>query len=184
MRYTQPLTLEQRQFAEDNHDLIIRFLRFKHLSQDYYDIIAFGYLRAVRKYFERPELRQYKFKTIADRAMQSNLINHYRKQDRRKRYAYTVSLDAPLPDGESLTDTIPVADTTADIVVYNSVIEKMTEILSQEQFSVLRMKAEGYSNREIAKEYGVPVYSVQEMLESIKDLVYSSIISERSSSYV
>ena len=174
MRYNyQPLTLEQQKFAEDNHDLIYKFLRAKRLSDDYYSIIILGYIRAVLKYFDRPELRQYSFNTIASAAMRSDLINHYRKQGRQKRYAVVVSLDAPVSYNERLIDIIP--DTAADDVIYNSLMNKIAEILPAEQFDIIRMKAEGYRDREIARHYGIPVYSVQNTLSSVKNTVYALI---------
>ena len=68
--YTQPLTQEESDFAAAHHNLIGRYLRRARLPEDdFYDVAVFGYLRAVRKYLARPELRQYKFSTIAYRAM-------------------------------------------------------------------------------------------------------------------
>ena len=173
----QPLTLEQRQFAEDNHNLVYSFLRFKRLSRDeYYDIIIFGYLRAVQKYFERPELRQYTFKTIADYSMKSDLYNYYRKLYRQKRYAYVVSLDNPaFADDNSMID-IAVEDNTADTIAYEQLLQELSAILPKEQFSIIRMKADGYNDSDIAKHHGVRVRSVQEAITSVKDLFQPSLV--------
>ncbi|MCL2775837.1 MAG: hypothetical protein FWD71_21195, partial [Oscillospiraceae bacterium] len=52
------LTDEQREFAAKYHYLVENFLKFRHLDRDeYYNAIILGYLRAVRKYFLRPELQ-------------------------------------------------------------------------------------------------------------------------------
>ena len=175
----QPLTHEQQIFAENNHNIVDSFLRFKRLNDDYYDIIVFGYLRAVRKYFERLELRQYRFITIAYAAMNTDLINHYRKRSRLKRTAYIVSLDMPVYcDDENLTlmDIIPVADTAADNMAYDSLLDEISTTLPQDQFSVLRMKSEGYTEREIARKHDIPVRSVQEVISSIRELFYPSLV--------
>lgn len=77
--YTLPLTSEESAFAEKHHDVLLRYLHFHKLPVDeFYDIAVFGYLRAVRKYLARPELRQYKFSTIARRAMSCD-IHHSRE---------------------------------------------------------------------------------------------------------
>ena len=173
----QPLTSEQRQFAEDNHDLVIRFLGYKRLNYDeYYDILIFGFIRAVRKYLERSELQQYSFNTIAYWAMRSDLINYYRKQDRQKRYAIIVNLDSPVSHTERVIDTIETADTTADDVLYDSLLNEIAEVLSVEQFEIIQMKASGYSEREIARLYDISVQSVQEMLAVAKESVYSVLM--------
>ncbi len=63
--YTFPLTSEESAFAEKHHDVLLRYLHFHKLPVDeFYDIAVFGYLRAVRKYLARPELRQYKFSPL------------------------------------------------------------------------------------------------------------------------
>ena len=45
-----PLNDTQRIFAEKNHNLVYKFLHEKNLpASEYYDIIIFGYLRAVQR---------------------------------------------------------------------------------------------------------------------------------------
>jgi RNA polymerase sigma-70 factor (ECF subfamily) len=177
MTYNQPLTLEQQRFAEDNHNLVYSFLRFKRLSHDeYYDVIIFGYLRAVRKYFERPELRRYKFNTIAYQAMKSDLYNYYRKLYRQKRYAVIVSFDNPMYAAETSMIDIAVEDTAPDIIAYEQLLQEISSVLSAEQFSILQMRADGYNEREIAKHYNIPVYSVQEILSSVRERLSPSLV--------
>ena len=167
------LTPEECQFAEDNHDIIYSFMRCKRLSEDYYDIIAFGFLRAVRKYFERSELRQYSFKTIAYYAMNSDLYNHYRKQYRQKRRAYIVSFDTVVYDDDRLTLMDIIPDENADC---NILLEEISEMLPADQFNIVRMKAEGYNDREIAQSYNIPVKSVKDMLSSIREILRPSLV--------
>lgn len=43
-----PLTDEQRDYATEHHALVYKFLKDNHLPMDeFYDVIIFGYLRAV-----------------------------------------------------------------------------------------------------------------------------------------
>ena len=69
----QQLTEQESSFAAKHHRLVIRYLSRKGLSEDeYYDIIIFGYLNSVKKYFQREELRQqYSFAEMAWSAMDS-----------------------------------------------------------------------------------------------------------------
>ena len=61
------LTRAQHNFAEAHHGLIFSFLSEKSLpADDYYDVVVFGYLRAVRQYFKRDDLRRrHTFDSIA-----------------------------------------------------------------------------------------------------------------------
>jgi len=88
------LTKEQRKFAEEYHELVYEYLNAKHLSEDdFYDITVFGYLRAVKKYTERMDLQEYSFKTVAWRAMDTDLYNYYKSQNFEKKKAVNISLD-------------------------------------------------------------------------------------------
>lgn len=66
MRTTGAMTERQRRFAAKNHNLIYRYLHEKGWEvSEYYDIAAFGYLRAVRRYLTEPGLSIYAFSSIA-----------------------------------------------------------------------------------------------------------------------
>ena len=94
-----PLTPEQRLFAAENHDLVYAFLKEKNLPEsDFYDIVIFGFLRAVRRYFTETALREYKFSTIAWNCMYVDLCNHFKAQHRQKRTATVISIHVPRYD--------------------------------------------------------------------------------------
>lgn len=64
------LTEHQRNYAEENHDIISFFLNKNRLNMaEYYDVVALGYLEAVQAYDENSRARQYDFPTIASRKM-------------------------------------------------------------------------------------------------------------------
>ena len=61
-----PLNETQRIFADKNHNLVYKFLHEKNLpASEYYDIVIFGYLRAVQRYLADPNLAGYSFSTVA-----------------------------------------------------------------------------------------------------------------------
>ena len=72
------LTQEQQDFAAEHHDLIYDFLRDNRLLQDeFYDVVVFGYLHAVRRYLVHERLRrQVEFDVLARRAMMRDLAVH------------------------------------------------------------------------------------------------------------
>ena len=112
-------------------------------EDDFYDIAVFGYLRAVRKYLARPELRRYSFSTIAYRAMSCDVHHSREYWLRQKRRAEVTSFNEELhtPD---LTDT--VAEACEKVVSFQELAGKLTGT----QRRIASLRCEGYRDREIA----------------------------------
>ena len=55
MGKSNKLTPEQNQFACQHLSLVKVFLFKNHLDQEFYDVVIFGYLDAVREYLECPK---------------------------------------------------------------------------------------------------------------------------------
>ena len=168
------LTNEQQKFASDHHYLVDTFLKARHLKKDeYYGIAALGFIRAVKKYFLRTDLRKYNFSTIALYAMKSDLINYYRKQGRQKRTAYIVSLDnAAYSDGDmTIAETVAAPDSVTDYLDAEILWNDITSNLSDDCVKILRMKTEGYNNREIAKTQGISVKDIELVIKQIQEKV-------------
>jgi RNA polymerase sigma-70 factor (ECF subfamily) len=165
---TQVLTLEQQSFAADHHGLVYGFLKTKRLRRDeFYDVVVFGYLRAVRKYLDREDLRRrYAFSTIAWRAMECDLGHHYEKSTRRMRRARTVSLESIARDGESLTmaGTVFGADRMMEQLEASFLWDEIETLIPRNQADALRMKVEGYTPREIAGLQNLPVGDIKALL--------------------
>ena len=87
----EPLTEQESAFAAEHHQMVSRYLNRKELPEDeYYDVVVFGYLHGVQKYFRREDLRrQYAFSKIAWSAMNTCLINYERDKARPKTKRYS-----------------------------------------------------------------------------------------------
>lgn len=95
-----PLTPEEQAFAEENHDALEWCMKIQKLDAELYDVAAFGYLLAVKKWFARPDVRKWSFKTVVKQAVRSSVGNERKKQERRIK---TVSLDDVIPGTDDLT---------------------------------------------------------------------------------
>ena len=88
-----PLTKEQQEFAAEHHGLVYKFLNDNHLSEDeFYDVVIFPYLTAVRDYCNSSSAQKYSFSTIAMRQMKFRLCDYFRAQERHKRNAEILSI--------------------------------------------------------------------------------------------
>lgn len=100
------LSEEECAFITENHHMVGEYLRMRRLPEDeWYDVVIFRFLRAVRLWFTRQDLHQWSFRTIAYQNMRSAIGCELEKQGRRIK---TVSLDAQIPgtDGITLADTV------------------------------------------------------------------------------
>jgi len=171
--HMEKLTNEESAFASENHYLVENFLKFRRLNKnEYYDIAAMGYIRAVRNYFRRADLREYRFSTIANYAMKSDLYNYYRNLYRKKRKAEIVSLDGRTYDESGLTisEIIAAPGVFTDDVETEMTLDYIASKLPNKCAKVLRMRYNGYSNREIAKNQGIRVKDVDCLTEQIKEV--------------
>lgn len=97
---------EECAFITENHHMVGEYLKMRRLPEDeWYDVVIFRFLRAVRLWFERPELHRWVFRTIAYQNIRSAIWNEQGKQGRR---IQTVSIDSVIPgtDGLTIADTV------------------------------------------------------------------------------
>ena len=167
-----PLTKEQRDFATKWHNLIYTYLHIKELpEEEYYDIVVFGFLRAVKEFLSKPDLQQkYSFSTIAWRKMECCLLNHFKSQYRQKRHAYVVSLHSY--DGAyTLEEVLSAPDKVMAQLETDLLLHYLAAMASRQQMAVVRMRSAGYNMREIAKKESIPMKRVRELLEEIRLLL-------------
>ena len=152
----EALSPEQRQFAAAQHNLIYTYLSEKGLYHgDYYDIAAFGYLRAVKRYLTEPHLRKYAFSTIAWRAMRQSIAAFHRSEERRKAAE------------RAYAENCPVAADAWDDLEGDLILHDLAAVSSQEQYTVARLRLQGYSIAEAALAQGVSPKRVRKLLKEL-----------------
>ena len=148
MRALRPMTQEEREFAEQNHDLVTDFLRYRHLPvDDFYDVVIFGYLSAVQQYFRNPPVGV-EFKTMAFRAMKDAVLRDGEYNTRAKRCGSTVSLD---------TDTIP--DPKQDVAQQaerKALLEQAASVATPREAKIIRLLVDGFALHEAAQFLKIP----------------------------
>ena len=147
-----PLTKEQQTFATAHHSLVYKFLNENRLPEDeFYDVVIFGYLKAVRDYFSDLTAQQFTFSTIANRRMKFCLFDYFRTQERRKRNMEILSIHVGLyPDGAPLEDTIPAHDPIMQQLEMDLLLHELAGRVSKQQMDIVHLKQGGYGIREIA----------------------------------
>ena len=168
-----PLTLEQKIFAAQNHDLVYKFLQERHLSvNDYYDIVIFGYLRAVRRYLEEGKLHHYRFATIAWNCMKIDLINHSKAQSRQKYNTETISLQNEFGDEDfSSEKIIATSNDLMSQLETELLVHDLAKRVSQQQMDIVRMRSSGYNLQDIANHHNTSIKRIRRLLEEVRSVL-------------
>ena len=165
----RPFTKEEQQFAEENHDLVYAFLNEKKLSEDeYYDVVVFGYLRAVQEFCGTSKLRKYKFSTLAWKRMQHTLMDYYKYVSSPKRNAQVISLDEPIDseDGSCIADTISYDDIMSELKE-ELLMHELAKKLSPREMRIVKMKVRGDKMHTIAKAERLTFQEINRLLDNI-----------------
>ena len=151
------LSRQQVKFAEKNHRLVYTFLAKQHLDPDeYYDLAAVGYLRAVMRYCSHAYLRRFSFSTVAFRAMQQSIASWRRSEARRRQAEEAYCALCGRREN--------VCDAELSEAYFFSELQKCGTP-QQATFALLRLH--GYSIAEIAAQYKLDPRRVRRMLKSL-----------------
>ena len=150
MRTLRPMTREEREFAEQNHGLVIDYLRCKRLPMDdFYDVVVFGYLSAVQQYFRNPPAGV-AFKAMAFRAMKDSILRDGEYHTRAKRCGVTVGLNDA---GSTLLD--PKQDTERQ-VESKALLEQVVNVATPKEAKIISFLMDGFALREAARRLKMP----------------------------
>lgn len=162
MRALRPMTQEEREFAEQKHDLVIDFLRYKRLPMDdFYDVVIFGYLSSVQQYFRNPPTGV-EFKAMAFRAMKDAVLRDGEYNARAKRCGHTVSLDtagrhSSIPDPKQ-----DVERQTED----KALLAQAARIATPKEAKIIRLLVDGFALHEAARLLKIPKSAAVSCMES------------------
>ena len=150
MRALRPMTREERGFAEQKHDLVVDFLRRKHLPMnDYYDIVTFGYLSAVQQYFRTPPVGV-EFEAMAFRSMKDAVLRDGEYHSRAKRCGITVSLNDA---GSALTDSRQDTERRAE---GKALLEQVVKVATPKEARIINLLIDGLALHEAARLLKMP----------------------------
>lgn len=172
----RPLTKEQQHFAEENHHLVYAFLNEKELPESvFYDVVIFGYLKAVQEYCEVLSLHRFKFSTLAWRRMRSSLSNYYKYLARPKRNAPVVSFDELIggEDGLYWQDIISRQDEMMLRFETELLLHALASRLPRREMRIIRMKVHGDRMHDIAKQERMTFRDINKTLENSYPTVIS-----------
>lgn len=166
-----PLTSAQRKLAEENHAFIFYYMKRKGLDQDeFYDILAYALCKAARAY----DPTQCAFATFCWSCFE-NEIGMFRRSQSKRITALPFSYYDTKVDEETqnlIYKTVPDPDAeqrideTETAILIKDFVKNLPEKLEQ----TLKLRLQGYSQREIARMVGVNQTMVSRRLAKIREM--------------
>ena len=146
-----PLNDTQRIFADKNHNLVYKFLHEKNLpASEYYDIVIFGYLRAV----------------------EGEVVNTHRTDKRRFRVIRFVrprqSYTGHLTRRSTPTVTDEEALRESEVAL---LLHALAKRVTPQQMEIIRLRTKGYQTNEIAQMQNTSLYHVNTLLDNARFIV-------------
>lgn len=153
------LTEYQRQFAQEHHGLLLKYMATHGLGDEEYGLFAERYLRTVATYTSNQKLQsKYAFSTILWYRLWAELGRERRRKWHREQREVCLE-DVSLQPG--------IEDDTEVSLIWDT----WERILTREQIRILRLKALGYTNRELSALTSVPSREIEVTLNEIRDLL-------------
>lgn len=174
----QPLTEMEKSMAEENHNLVYSFLhRHGYSIEEFYNVVIFGYLRGIQAYNRREDVRKkYQLAFICERNMLAEIKDHFIEQNAQKRtpMEITVSLDINYAETDNIYNLVG-GKSVEDEVLESRQVDDMMENLSEVQRDILKLKLEGYNNKEVYIALEIPSSSFYKEMNRIKVIMEKMI---------
>lgn len=158
------LTDEMRKLVEDNHNLIYYYCNTNGLSVDeWYGVLAIALCKAAKMFDESKA----KFTTLAMKCMKNAVLHETRLKnaDMRKANLYTVSLETPLNDTQTIADVLCGVDEVAEDVATIANLSQKISTLTERERIYIKLSIIGYKQCEIGKIFGLS----KAMISNIKN---------------
>lgn len=174
MKQSINLTAQESAFAAEHHHLVEEYLQQKELEKsEYYDIVIFGYLNGVIKHFRREDLRQYNFRTLVWKAMDSCYSNYLRSQNCTE-YKGTVLSLYDQNGLYTLEETIADIHDTAAEVISSIRIEETFAAFNEREREIVKLLMDDYPKSEILKRLAITAKELQEYISVIQTKTLAS----------
>lgn len=170
----QPLTKMEKRMTEENHNLVYSFLhKHRYSIEEFYNVVIFGYLRGIQVYNRREDLRKkYQLAFICEQYMRVEIGNYFRTENSQKRKPMEtiISLDSSYTETDSLYNLVG-GKSAEDELMESELIEELLENLSEVQRDILKLKLEGYGNKEVYLALEIPSSTFYKEMSRIKIVV-------------
>jgi RNA polymerase sigma factor (sigma-70 family) len=159
-KYIVPLTEEQKELVEKNHNLIYDFAHKRNILNidDWYGILATALCKAAKGY---DESKGYAFTTFTFRCMDNELNDVLRK------YNSSINKDALYYDDDSFQEEF-IDSRQHKAMQYDIMLNSLINRLNDNEAKTILMVADGFTQSEIAENIGCKQQNISHYIKQIK----------------
>lgn len=169
------LTYLEQKFAEEHHNEVYKFLKYNNLSiEEYYDVVIFGYIKAVADYNRKETARKYTFSACCSRSMNDCLFKYWRAMNTQKRNpgVAVLSLEDDFTDGNGkgamLEDIVADDKNGIDRFIENTALIELLECCSDLQKRIINLIIDGQKSSVIKRELNIKRNEYEKELAHIR----------------
>lgn len=162
----QQLTPKESAIAAENHYLINQFLEANNLPEDdYYDVVVFGYLKAVRNFSKNKNLS---LRTETMKEMNAACV----KFERAYESDFAIHSLQEVIDGIGiLEDNIASVKNTVNEALERIQYETLSKDFDRLQMQIADMLVAGYPKREIANMLGINMKTLTDKISEMQGIL-------------
>ena len=166
----QKLTVKESAIAAENHYLINQFLEANNLPEDdYYDVVVFGYLKAVKSFTKNENLS---LKTEAMKEMNAACV----KFEKIHEADFAVHSLQEVIDGIGiLEDNIASVKNTVNEALERIQYETLSKDFDRLQTQIAKMLVEGYPKQEIANMLGINMKTLTDKITGMQNILVPGV---------
>ena len=152
------------------------FLQNFRLSENVLDKNIHGFTIDELKSIQRDLKEKYQLAFICEQYMRAEIKDHFRVQNAQKRKPTEtiISLDANHTETDNLYNLVG-GKTVEDELLESELLQEVLENLSEVQRDILKLKLEGYSNKEVHLSLEIPTSTYYKELDRIK-VVFKGLV--------
>ncbi len=174
-RNGQMLTPNESLLAERYYHLIEMYMQENCLDEDeYYDILALGYLEGIKKYCRQPEWQGYSLVAVVNKAMTKSVSRYDRYSQQHGGYVTMHSMQDYVDSAYTLEERIADVQTSIDAVIDQLALEEIMCCFNATQQRIARLLMQGYDHGEVARLLNVTVAFLTQQLTDMQNKMMGS----------
>lgn len=172
----QQLTFEETAFAAEHHDQIYKYLNERELPEDeFYDVVVFGYLEAVHKYFEQAN-KQNSFTVLSRCEMDNSYASYMNSLSVSRSDMEFLSINERYQSAYLLEETISDLNDLSEDVISSISVKNTLNSFDRTERRIVKLLLKGYTETEIENRIGTTSKELHNKIFEIRAKLHNGLL--------